>query len=67
MNPTSVQKRKDTMSVKQTAEYLGCCSDTVYTMARKNEIPHFKVRSRIFFSKTTIDAWISEQEISVSS
>lgn len=50
------------MTVIEVADYLGVCKDTIYTMVRTNEIPHFRLRRRIFFSKETIDAWIKEQE-----
>ncbi|WP_010532475.1 helix-turn-helix domain-containing protein [Lentibacillus jeotgali] len=49
-------------TVKAAAEYLGVCEDTVYTMVRKKEIPHFRLRRRIMFSKEAIDNWIREQE-----
>ncbi|UOQ95650.1 helix-turn-helix domain-containing protein [Halobacillus shinanisalinarum] len=51
-----------TMTVDETAEYLGVCKDTIYTMVRTDEIPHFRLRRRIFFSQETIDVWIKEQE-----
>ncbi|MBN8234896.1 helix-turn-helix domain-containing protein [Halobacillus kuroshimensis] len=53
-----------TMTVLEAAEYLGVCKDTIYTMVRTSEIPHFRIRRRIFFSQETIDAWIREQEVS---
>ncbi|WP_366160631.1 helix-turn-helix domain-containing protein [Bacillus infantis] len=54
--------RKDTLSVQEAAEYLGVSSDTVYTMVKQKEIPHYRVRKRIFFSKERIDTWIDNQE-----
>lgn len=50
-----------TFTVQETAEYLGVCEDTIYTMVKKREIPHFRVRRRIFFLKEKIDQWIREQ------
>ncbi|KZN99389.1 helix-turn-helix domain-containing protein [Pseudobacillus badius] len=50
------------LTPKQMADYLGVTRETIYRMVRKNEIPHFKIRSRIFFSKETIEAWIRDQE-----
>jgi len=47
---------------KDVAEYLGVCTDTIYTMVRRGEIPHFRLRRRIMFSKDSIDKWIAEQE-----
>ncbi|ONK21196.1 DNA-binding protein [Bacillus sp. VT-16-64] len=50
-----------TFTVQEVAEYLGVCEDTIYTMVKKKEIPHFRVRRRIFFLKEKIDEWIREQ------
>ena len=50
------------MDVKQAAEYLGVCTDTIYTMVKKNEIPHFRIRRRILFSKEAIESCIKSQE-----
>ncbi|KIL71910.1 helix-turn-helix domain-containing protein [Bacillus badius] len=50
------------LTPQQIADYLGVTRETIYRMVRKNEIPHFKIRSRIFFSKETIEAWIRDQE-----
>lgn len=38
------------LTVQGVAEYLGVHPDTVYTMVKKNQIPHFRVRRRILFS-----------------
>ena len=51
------------LTVKQAADYLGVHTDTIYTMVRKKEIPHFKLRRRIMFSKESINEWIREQEM----
>lgn len=51
-----------TMTVAQLAERLGCHADTVYAMVRQKQIPHFRVRSRIFFRSESIEAWMRNQE-----
>lgn len=53
---------RKTMTVLEAADYLGVCKDTIYTMVRTGEIPHFRLRRRIFFTKEKLDSWISEQE-----
>ncbi|KHD86345.1 DNA-binding protein [Heyndrickxia ginsengihumi] len=55
--------QRRTLTAKEVAEYLGVCKETIYTMVREKEIPHFKVRSRIFFSRESIDQWISQTEL----
>lgn len=54
--------RKNTLTVQETADYLGVSRDTIYNMVRTKEIPHFRIRRRIFFSRDTIDKWILQQE-----
>lgn len=53
---------RTTMTAIEVAEYIGVCIDTVYSMVREKQIPHIKVRRRIFFRKDTIDAWMANQE-----
>lgn len=54
------------LTVQGVAEYLGVHPDTVYTMVKEKQIPHFRVRRRILFSVETIDAWIREQESKIT-
>ncbi|OLN23873.1 DNA-binding protein [Domibacillus antri] len=51
-----------TWTVKQVADYLRVHPDTIYTMVKEKQIPHFRVRSKIFFTKSAIDSWIRSQE-----
>jgi excisionase family DNA binding protein len=53
---------RKTLTVQEVAEYLGVHRDTIYTMVRQKQIPHFRIRRRILFSREAIDAWIREQE-----
>lgn len=53
---------KQTMSVKEAAHYLGVHHDTIYNMVRAKEIPHFRLRKRILFTRTCLDDWIKSKE-----
>lgn len=53
---------RKTLTAQEVADYIGVCIDTIYTMVREKQIPHLRVRRRIFFSVETIDAWMREQE-----
>ncbi|CAI8942668.1 helix-turn-helix domain-containing protein [Bacillus licheniformis] len=53
---------RNTLNVQEAADYLGVHHDTIYAMVRENQIPHFRVRKRIFFTRASIDAWINAQE-----
>ncbi|MCP3026644.1 helix-turn-helix domain-containing protein [Halobacillus sp. A5] len=50
------------LDVKQAADYLGVCTDTIYTMVKQKEIPHFRLRRRIMFSEEALNDWIRQQE-----
>lgn len=48
---------KIVLTVKEVAKLLSVSTATIYTMARQNEIPHFKIRGRIMFNRDLIEAW----------
>ncbi|MDF2651874.1 MAG: binding domain protein excisionase family [Paenibacillus sp.] len=56
------QVERKTLTVDEIASYLGVHRDSVYTMVRKKEIPHFKVGVRILFRMETIESWMKQQE-----
>lgn len=49
---------KIALNVSETAELIGVSQTTIYTMVKKNEIPHKRVRNRIIFSKEVISSWL---------
>lgn len=51
-----------TMTVQETAAYLGISTDTVYELVRRKEIPHIRIRRRILFRRDTLDNWLSRME-----
>jgi len=54
--------KRQTLTVKEVARYLGVHQDTIYAMVKHQEIPHVKLRNRILFTKHAIDAWVKAQE-----
>jgi len=46
------------MTVRQVARYLSVNEKTVYRLARRREIPGFKVAGAWRFLQADIDAWI---------
>ncbi|MCQ6275785.1 helix-turn-helix domain-containing protein [Bacillus sp. V3B] len=55
--------QRKTLTAQEVADYIGIHKETVYVMVRKKEIPHIRIRRRIFFSQETIDTWLHEQEL----
>ncbi|MCL6571732.1 MAG: helix-turn-helix domain-containing protein [Bacillus sp. (in: Bacteria)] len=54
--------KRNTLTVQEVAMYLGVHQDTIYTMVRQKQIPHFRIRRRILFHQETINVWIEKQE-----
>lgn len=54
--------QRSTLTAQEVADYIGVHPDTIYTMVREKQIPHFRVRRRIFFSLESINAWMRDQE-----
>ncbi|MBB6446510.1 helix-turn-helix domain-containing protein [Bacillus benzoevorans] len=54
--------QRKTMTAQEIANYIGVSTDTIYTMVKQKQIPHVRIRRRIFFSKETIDKWMKDQE-----
>ena len=44
------------------AAFLGLAPRAVYHAASRNQIPHYRVGAIIFARRSTLLAWISEQE-----
>ncbi|OMD92802.1 hypothetical protein BSK67_18630 [Paenibacillus odorifer] len=54
---------KAVLSVAELSNYLGVCTDSIYTMVRENQIPHVRIRRRILFHREGIDTWIHNSTI----
>ena len=52
----------DVFTVKELAKYLRCSESTIRKLVRENNIPYFRLNSKINFSKDRIDEWIKNQE-----
>jgi excisionase family DNA binding protein len=53
------------LTLPEVAVLLKVAEKTVYTMARKGQIPAFKVRGQWRFKHDDIDRWIDEKKASV--
>ena len=48
------------MTVKDVAEYLRLDEHTVYRIAKKGEIPAYKVAGQWWFKKKMIEKWLEQ-------
>lgn len=53
---------RTTLTMEETAKYLGISYWLVNQFVRKKEIPHFRAGGRILFRKKAIDDFMEEQE-----
>lgn len=54
--------QRTTITVSEAAAYLGVHTDTIYAMVRERQLPHVRVRRRIFFRTHALDDWMRQQE-----
>ncbi|MFD6210204.1 helix-turn-helix domain-containing protein [Peribacillus frigoritolerans] len=54
---------RQTITVQETAAYLGISKDLVYAMAKAGELPAVKIGRRILFRKESLDRWMQAQEM----
>lgn len=55
------------MTVKEVADYLRLDEHTVYRMARKGEIPAYKVARQWRFKKNALEKWLERQSLQKNS
>ena len=51
-----------TMTVRDVAKYLNVDPKTVYRLAKKGELPGFKVAGTWRFQRSDLDTWIAKQK-----
>jgi len=55
------------MTVREVATYLNVDEKTIYRLAKRGEIPGFKVAGTWRFKKDDIDAWIEARKADATS
>lgn len=54
---------RQTMTVQETATYLGVSKDLIYSMVKTGELPAVKLGRRILFRKEVLERWMQSQEM----
>nr|WP_077321419.1 helix-turn-helix domain-containing protein [Virgibacillus proomii] len=55
--------KRNTLTVSETAKYLGVSTDLIYLLVREGKIIHFRLGRRILFKKEEIDKWVQSQMV----
>mgnify|MGYP001218929810 CR=1 FL=1 len=66
-NIKSNKAENEIMSLNRLTEYLELSKSSIYKLTSTKEIPHIKRVKKLFFNKTEIDKWISENRIKTRS
>lgn len=54
---------RTTLTMEETAKYLGISYWLVGQLTRKGEIPHAKIGGKVLFRKKTLDEFFSDKEL----
>lgn len=54
---------KIVFNVEELSNYLRISQSSIRKLIRENKIPYYRILSRIFFDKESIDIWIKNQEL----
>lgn len=55
------------LDFQEACRYLKYSESAMYTAISRREIPHYKIRGRLRFSKAALDAWIASCEVPITS
>ena len=50
-------------NVKELAAYLNCSISSIRKLVRTNQIPNFRIGSKLNFNKELIDQWVYSQSM----
>jgi excisionase family DNA binding protein len=51
------------LNLEETSKYTSMARATLYKMTSTREIPHFKRGKRLYFRKSELDAWITNNRV----
>jgi excisionase family DNA binding protein len=58
----ALQTVRETITAEEAAVIIGVSEWTVYDLARRRVLPHIRVGRRVLFRRTSILAWLEQQE-----
>ena len=53
----------EVFNVKELATYLNCSISSIRKLVRTNQIPNFRIGSKLNFKKDLIDKWVYSQSM----
>ena len=54
---------QDILSAVEVAQYVGVSKDTIYSLVRRDEIPHRRIGSQVKFPFWLLKAWLEKKPV----
>ena len=54
---------KTMLSAEEAATYTGYALKSIYFLTHKKQIPHYKKNGKLYFKKTELDEWMTEDRV----
>ena len=54
---------KETLTADEAAIYTGYSIKGIYTLTSNKQIPHYKRNGKLYFKKTELDEWMTENRV----
>lgn len=56
----------EVLNLNQAAEYVSLSKSAIYKKTAERNIPHFKQGKRLYFKRSELNDWLTEQKISTN-
>lgn len=53
----------EVLNLEQAAEYVSLSKSAIYKKSSERNIPHFKKGKKLYFKRSELDAWLTEQKV----
>lgn len=63
---SNVITKKNILDVAAVASYINVSQTKIYRLVNANQIPHFRIDTKILFDKSDVDIWIKSKKVSVN-
>lgn len=61
--PTPQYSDQDILSAVEVAKYVGVSKDTIYSLVRRDEIPHRRIGTQVKFPFWLLKAWLEKKPV----
>lgn len=55
--------KNETFTINEASQYLRCSVSGIRNLVRNKTIPFYRLGNRLYFKKSSLDKWITQQEV----